>query len=231
MTFPSVAAVDYSEEAIDTTTHDVLLPGHAAGDLLILFASFDGGRTGTVLSGLPAGWTSVKKIGTATGVGGECFYKIVSGTESNFTYTTNNAERSTNRTWRVTGAHASSAPEAQTTATSGFGTAIGPGALTPSWGAEDTLWVAWAVIDGSRTISVFPTNYTDNQFDDPATGTTSGANVCLCSRNLNAATEDPGDYTISASTDWGVSTLAIRPSGAVVGTTLDPFGMSGFFGG
>lgn len=105
-------------------------------------------------------------------------------------------------------------PEIGTAAT-GASTLPNPPTLTPSWGAADTLWLVVAGASGAVTASAYPTNYTDGNDDATSSGT--AASIASARRALNAATEDPGTFTISASTNWVAQTLAVRPAaGAAV---------------
>jgi len=229
MAFPVVSSVNYSEETADTTTHDVLVPASiSAGELLMLFVAIDGI---TVTEPTMTGWTTVH-FENFTGITHAVWYKFASGSETNFTYTTSVAEKSANRTWRVTGAHASTAPAKSSGASAGNFTSFNAPTVTPSWGAEDNLFVPFLAASGALSVSTYPTNYSDNQFfDTTPAGDGTDAGVALCSRNLNAASENPDSFTLGVAVDGAVKTYAIRPSAAGGGATvLDPFGMSGFFG-
>src|SRR3990170_8004711 len=210
MAFPTVATVNYSEEISSVTTHDVLVPtGISAGDLLLLFLSIDGNPT---ISDMPAGWNNIMGATTAN-LRGEAWYKFAAGGESDFAYTSSVTERSANRTWRATGAHASSAPEFSAQE-SGFASSANFPTATPSWGAEDNLWVCFAALDGSISATGYPTNFTDNQFTDESGGGVDGAGVGICSQNLNAASLNPDSMTFSATSDFAIRTFVIRPAAA-----------------
>lgn len=229
MTFPVVATVGYSEEGVDTTTHDVTVPASiASGDLLLLLVGMDGN---TVTIPTVTGWTNlVWKNGSGT-VSEGVWYKFASGSETNFTYTSSASEQSVNRCLRFTGMHVSSPPEISGPANDTFTNIASGPSFSPSWGADDTMWMIVAVMDGTGGVSSYPANYTDNQFHDNSggvSGTCGG--LTTCSRNLNAATEDPGDITYATTENRVGYVIAIRPATATTVTT-DPFGMSGFFGG
>ena len=232
MTFPVVATANYSEETADTTTHDVLVPASiGAGDLLMLFTALDGD---TVAQPAVTGWTN---IFFANGTGGlglstAIWYKFASGSETNFTYTSDVSERSSNRTWRVTGAHASSPPEVAAGGPSGFVASFNFTTVTPSWGAADNLFVVFLSASSASSFSVntYPTNFTDNQFVDISGLTAADAGLVLATQNLNASSHNPDSMVMSASVSGLGKTLVIRPAEVGGATTLDPFGMSGFFG-
>lgn len=213
--FPVVAAVNYSEETVDTTTHDVLLPaGISAGDRLILFSVWDG-NTATQ-SGMPAGWTKIAGLAFAGGISCAVWEKInCTGFETNFTYTTSAAEQSANRTWRITGSHLTQPAETGVDI-AGTASSFNADDPVPSWGAADTLWAVFAAIDGSISVSSYPANYTSNQFTDNTGNTTAGVGLAVCSRNLNAIIDTPGNLVVSASTAYITYQFAIRPAAAAI---------------
>jgi len=94
----------------------------------------------------------------------------------------------------------------------GTSTTPNPPNLNPAiyeWADTDTLWIAlFLLTQGNRTVSAIPTNYTDLGY--AGAGTTSGVAIGAAYRQLNASSEDPGPWTISASTDWGAWTFGIR---------------------
>ncbi len=89
-----------------------------------------------------------------------------------------------------------------------------PGSLDPNaWAAENTLWIAAAAVDTSRTFSAWPTNYFPGSSNwDDVSGGAGGASLSVQYRRLNATSEDPGTFTISASDDWSCQTVAVRPT-------------------
>jgi hypothetical protein len=212
--FPVVAATNFAVKLVADTVHNVVLPaGISAGNRLMMFAVWDGSAT---LSGMPVGWTQVLDVHPGL-LSVAVWEKIsASGSETDFTFTTSVAEQSAIRTWRIAGSHATQPAEAGA-AVNGTGTSLNPNDPVPSWGAADTLWVVFAGIDGSLTVSSYPTNYTDNRFSGDTGNTTQGAGVVLCSRNLNALQDDAGAVVISASSTYIVHQIAIRPAAAAGG--------------
>jgi hypothetical protein len=143
------------------------------------------------------------------------FEKIADGTEGGTTATWI-ASLATTGIWqvmRVTDADASTASEV--TSTSGDASAANPPSLTPSWGADDTLWIVVAghAAGSSTAFTAAPTNYTGFQNNGASSG---GAAVSIASatRQLNASSEDPGAFTVSNNRFWAAATIGVRPSGA-----------------
>lgn len=218
MAFPVVSSAGYSEEAENATSHDVVLPaGIVSGDLLLLFVSLDGAPT---LSGFPAGWTQVIRT-SATAAVAEVWYKIADGSEVNFAYTSSGVETSVNRCLRITSWHGTTAPEA-TGATSTGNTTPNPPTLTPSWGSADTLWAAYYGMDGGAgatgEATAYPTSYANNQYTDVSgIGGAGTVAMAVATRELAAASDDPGTFTSNRSDAWAALTVAVRPAAAGAG--------------
>jgi hypothetical protein len=112
----------------------------------------------------------------------------------------------------ITGVDTTTAPEIATSAT-GNSTSPNSTAITPSWGSADTLFISLLGINtssGSPTVSAYPTNYTGNN-SNITEGSLSGVGVAWATRELAAATDDPGAWTLTAANAWSAQTVAIRP--------------------
>ena len=222
--FPQVASVGYSEELSNTSDHDVVMPsGLTSGDLLLFF---QGNDSSVAVDGttIPSGWTQLDAA-TLSACNGEIWYKTSDGGESNFTYNLvgGSSQTSTNRVFRITGWHGTTTPETTRVDNDTPTTDPDPGSLDPSgWGTEDTLWIAsWQADNGIGTTDGYPTNYSDNQFSGGAT-TGGGHRMSISTRELNAASEDPGAYSTSGSDDNVVFTVAVRPGAAAAAPPMLP---------
>jgi len=202
--FPFVRSAAGSNTTADATTHTVTLAtGAEVGDLLVVAVVFDGTPTVT----WPAGWTQLQS--NAATITRQIRYRWADGTEpASLTLTTSAAEEMQARAWAIGDPHPTAAPEV--VVTSATSTAPNSPSLTPSWGAKDTLWASYAFVDESVNTTAYPASYTDNQFSANSGGAT-GVTLAVATRNLNAATEDPGAFTISASKLWAAWTVAFRP--------------------
>lgn len=214
MAFATIAGVNTGAQTTNTTTHPINLPtGIVSGDLLLAFISLDGNPT---MSGWPTGWTSLASAPGASSLTRiEVRYKIAGASEpASFNLTSSASEQSVHRTIRISTGTYTGNPIVSTVAT---GTTANPDSpsLTLGSTADWTVWSVFANDDGRRTLSVYPTGYTDGQFYD----TSGGAGGCgLGSSRRNIATgaaQDPGAYTISASQAWGAVTLAVKGANAV----------------
>jgi hypothetical protein len=147
-------------------------------------------------------------------------YKVSDGAETG-TFTVVTADTSTNDSCMILlaipGGHNTTPPEAGTMAT---GTAPDVGALNPAgWDAEDTLWVAVGASGetsgtGSYTgIATAPTNYGDQADSGISADVVGGVEGSVAFRQLNAASEDAGPWTMDTSNARGAALLiAVRPA-------------------
>lgn len=191
------------------------------GDLLIaIVIIYDGNSTNAEFSSWGGGFTEfTDQAGTATmGIG--CAYKFSDGTETG-TFTVTSADTSNNDSCfillSIPNAHPSTPPEAGTMAT---GTSPNSGSLDPAgWGSEDTLWIAVGgsgedSLTGSFTgIGTAPTNYGNQANSGISADAIGGIEGSVAFRQLIAASEDPGTWSMDASNARGCSLLiAVRPA-------------------
>jgi len=206
--FPTVAAVNGGYDGTGTS-HTVNLPsGIASGDLLLVFFNSESNPTIT----FPDGWYNLFQASYSTNVTFGAWYRIADGTEgSTITVTTSTSQSTDHTSYRIT---SYSGTPTVGTAVTGIGTTPNPPSLTPSWGAKDILWFAAVGYWGSFNISAYPTNYTNGRKD--------GLNLCLgtARRELNAASEDPGTFTLTGSALWVANTVAIAPASVPPTTTF-----------
>lgn len=212
MAFPQV--VDSSEAPVNSATltwtvsYPTTVPIAAGDKLLLIVATRGGGVAPLTLSG----WTRVGGVINSTTIGITVYERVATGTESgSFNMTLTSAQIGIWRMVHMTGTNnasvaAISGGSAVTTATPD------PPSLTPAWGSADDLWFALAAsADGRTTLTTPPTNY-GNQFSDNTTGTTGGLGLSSARRELTAATEDPGTFTLSRSAATIAVTVSVRGS-------------------
>jgi len=114
---------------------------------------------------------------------------------------------------------AGTAPAAATTAP-GASTDPNPPNLDPAgWATEKTLWLAVAGNDGNVGITAGPSGYF--YFRNDRVEAATGAGIAIAWKESEAASEDPGVFTMN-SEQWGSGTIAIRP--AAGGTVYDETG-------
>lgn len=207
--YPDIASSVKTQSASSASTLVVTMPsGIVAGNLLVVILTL----AGTTASGWtgPAGWTSL-----AGAQGHSIFYRIATGSEtSTYTFTAPATAVLLASALRITGNHASAAPEIQVTSSSTGTTAADPPSLTPSWGSATTLWLT-VLSCGTAYVflgfSSYPANYTFQQ--TAVDGGFSGACHFFAGRKLTATSDNPGAFASSGSSGrYLVATIAIRPA-------------------
>ena len=85
--------------------------------------------------------------------------------------------------------------------------------LSPAWGSDETLWIAYLFKSSTSAVTGYPASYTDGT-NTTTSDATSGATAASARRELETATEDPGAFTAGGSS--ATFTVAIRPSAVAV---------------
>lgn len=226
MAFPVVEATNESVTSTAGTNHIVSLPASiAAGDLLIIL--LDKGSTAATVNA-HADWTELLDENSANGL--YIAYRWAVGGESNPTLVTTAATRSAEITYRISGAvnPASRAPEIAGTTGSGTSLTPNPPALTPTGGAKDYLFIAFAGMAGEEADddtwgNTPPTNYTPNPPRQKAcgiAGSNLGGLILSAERALDAASDDPGTFNVDVSAAWRSQTIAVHPYMPIPGLTM-----------
>lgn len=196
------------------TTHTASMPADVAtGDFLLWFATANNAGSGVTITA-PSGWSSLfnSTVGTSFQASA-IFYKISDGSEgADESFSTNNSVVAASIVWRITGAHASTAPERAAAWVTGTSTAPDSPSLDPAgWDNEEALWFATTVYKDPRTWAA-PTNYTENSEGEISQNS---AAMGSAYRVLSASSENPGAATLSGTGDlWGAITVAVRPAAA-----------------
>jgi hypothetical protein len=167
---------------------------------------------GTPSLAWPAGWNVLFPFTTeGKSHSIEIRYKIADGTEgATITIGQSGGGRSAHTTYRITG-HDPSTPPQAAAAVLGTDARPDPPRLTPAAGESNYLWLAVAGVDNESwpAMPVAPASYTNIVTNSTATG--GRARLTSARRVFEAASEDPGPFTISISDQWIVTTIAIRP--------------------
>jgi hypothetical protein len=217
MAFPSVAGtIAVTSDGTATTSRSVNVPaGTVSGETLMLLFRTTGSSGNT---GLPAGeWTTMVDVALTDKVG--IAWRKASGAEaSTMTVTTVGSTKFASLCFRVSGAADPTVtpPQISTVAT-GNSNIPDPSTCTPTGGAKDYLWIWFGSWQGEQTSPPTgnPTNYASNiaGADTGAAGSTAtNSRVAMATRQLNAASEDPGSWTISVADQWAAYTIAIHPA-------------------
>jgi hypothetical protein len=221
MTFPSIVQHTVSGNDPASTTHNCALSATAtAGNLLLVVFV----PRNYIFPDAPDGWRKlVWETEQAGGFESANYYvKISDGTEDGLTFTT----ASTLSAWFVVeianwSGHLPTAFQVIPRDIGGIvadrigstSSAPNPRNLNPSvygWADTDTLWLGIVDLNrGDRTISSISSGYTSLGYF-ASSGGSNGVGLSATYRELNAASEDPGAWSLNNSAGWGAITLAIR---------------------
>lgn len=207
--FPLVKDINLSTSLTNQTTHIIDLPANIdAGNLLIVCFSCDG-DSGEI--SWPAGWTEFFRELNGTDVTLALAYRQADGGEgATIAVTTVNAQMTAHCSYRISGAEdpVIQPPEASTHEI-GLTSNPNPPIRTPVGGPTDYLWLAVHGVDSLTSTSVYPTGYTNGI--TIAVNDLGGCGIAAAERELNAGSEDPGTFTVSAAEQWIATTVAIYP--------------------
>ena len=222
MTFPVIqqSTTGVVGTAAAASTSVITLPSTInSGDMLLAIFTANGGTGSTITwnSSAVGTWTQLASNTQSTGFRSEIWYRFADGTEDgkNVTIDLDTARTSAWIVYRVSGIspvtpNITSADFAQSSTST-----PNPPSLTPSWGQQDTLWLAVLSHGGlSGTITGVPANYSNN-VASYGSGTTR-VSIFSTDRSLNASTEDPGTYTRSSTGNSLALTIALRGVGVQV---------------
>ena len=215
MAFPSIAATATTNGSTAATNKVCNLPtGIVSGDRLVLILR----SAGADIHSTPVGWSALD-LNNGTDTSNDItsiFARDADGTEG-ATVTINGTAslKFAVISWRITGADV--VANIQFAAAIGTSASPDPPSLSPTGGAKDYLWLWVGGWEGEQTSppASNPANYTLNVVgaDSGAGGAVAtNCRVAGAARQLNAATEDPGVWTISVSDDWTATVVAIPPT-------------------
>jgi len=202
--FPRVVDSSTGTSTALSHTH-TLQTGIQAGDLLLFFGSAQLGSSVTFSVFAPDGWDNLW-----TYVGGGnlrqffCFGRVANGMEKDVLMIAGAGSP----VWqtmcvRIDRTHARSPVEYGTSAT-GNSVSPNPPSISPSWGATKKTLIAAVMAHIGTGAPTTPTDYTDQIHFASASGS-----ISVAFREVEAASEDPGVFTIS-SNQWAANTIAIR---------------------
>lgn len=217
--------VDSARQATNITTagtsHAINVGSPTAGTLLIVFVRFAGAPGAVTFTG----YTQLASDSSdASDDTTSVYYRQADGTEgATDTLTTGNSVKLAAIGWEITGA-ADPGVQAPQISTVAVGTTTAdtanPTAVTPTGGSKDYLFLAIAGQDGEvGAYTAAPTNYVNLQAANSGTGGVASSNCYMggASRQLTAASDDPGVFTHgAATTGWTAWTVAIYPQEALM---------------
>jgi len=212
MAFPSLAAVAVTSRGTPETSSPVSLPaGVSSGELLL--AMVETIFTSDIV--WPAGWTELLQ----EDVGGGRFsiaYRRADGNEGPTVTVTHASALLAGLAYRITNAQDPAVQPPEISAgVAGSDANPNPDSFSPTGGAKDYLWLAleWH-LGPNEDVSAYPLNYPLLPTQASA-APLAGGRVSAAGRQLAAAAENPGAFTLTQTADWRAHTIAIHPSGAL----------------
>lgn len=192
----------------------------SSGDALLAIVRNNAGSAGTGFT-FPAGWTEIYEGDSADGSDDlhTIAWREADGTEGatiNVSFDGGGSVKYAGLILRITGAVTltNKAPDINTSVT-GTTATPDPGNNAPTCGSKDYLWVWMGGWEGEQTSPPTgnPTSYTGAQGANSGTASTVPTNmrVAISTRQLTAASEDPGSWTISAADNWTAHVVAVAP--------------------
>lgn len=215
---PTITDDQTSTDGAADSTQTITLPSPiAADDLLLCVIATDGTGSATATHSWPGSWnelvdradaanTMSYSVGWLKAVGNE------DGTTINVTTSTN--EGSVTRCYAIDGANADSAPDISA-GWEGSSPNPNPDAVTPVGGSDDYLYFAFAGQWGTRTVSAYPSGYSNTGYSDSnAGGAEENVLAWATKATTSSTTDNPGTFTFSAWTDSMAWTIAVAPESA-----------------
>lgn len=226
MASPAVATKTGGNNDTLQSTHTLNLPASiAAGDTLLMFFGHKDAAGAT--PGFPGGWTVLGEIEQAAG-SLACLvpaWRLADGTEgATISVTTTNTTRQAHCCLRITGAAdpTVTAPTTQAGVAATNTNTPDPPNCNPAV-SKDYLFVAAFCSSAGRITSADPTNYThSSQTNGSNSGTVTHAGVGVATRQLTAASDNPGTFTTTGGTteETVAQTIAIHPAAAAAAASL-----------
>lgn len=235
MAFPTVPTVaggqilftNQADASGTRTFPDLSSLTKSSGDLLLalIFCYQSAGSSGAVFSSWGGSFTEFADLMTTSGstMAFGAAYKWSTGSETG-TFNVTQASPTGHASMcllAIPGAHASTPPEAGAIA-NGTSAANDPGALSPSWGAEDALWIAvdgngmtsgtgsWTAC-GAGTLANYSGQADSNTTDSSTIGQTE---IVVSFRQVNTSSENRGAISTHDTSNARNSGLiiAVRPA-------------------
>lgn len=211
MAFPSLTITEFTESAVGTT-RNITNPATVSGQLLIYaIASLEPSVGGPVVT-MPAGYiqlaTVTQNFGRFT-----LFYRVATGSESGASVAVGTAASA----WvavqilQFNDWDGTNLPEISASA-GALSSFPGTESLTPSWGADDTLWISIINhVDDVAAVSIPIPDYTAVVQTDSGLGTTNNVvGVITQTRELNATSEDPANFSLDQPEAWCGWTIGVQ---------------------
>ena len=216
MAFPQVASITETSFSSAATSHAANYPATVnAGELLLIFASFNGAVTVSA-----TGYTEMWDAQASSFVTGAAYKKAAAGSEGGGTIdvVTSVAATGAVKIYRITNfVDRPDASDADAAAVGTFnsGTQQASTTVTAGWGTEDNLFITVAATgDDDAAVSTYPTNYGNGVNTLSEGGVDTSAAVGSARRELAASSDNAGDFTLDSTEAWVLCAVVVRPGGS-----------------
>lgn len=191
---PEQRSLGEYRSAGDDTNHSITLPPDAkAGDRVQAFLGWDGSATVTSFTG----WTLVSTVTVSTTtVSGGTYERVLAADASAATDPVEIILSAAESLSCLTVAERNAAAAEGATPSTGSSTSADPPSHTPSGGSIARRWYAFIVVDGGGPIQGAPANYDGYGVMPARLDGSTAVSLALLWRELTAASEDPGGFTI-----------------------------------
>ncbi len=220
--FPVVESITPTSFPVAGQTHNVLMPPVVnAGELLLNFmTSHYTSATSTTQGTMntPLGWTQVAQFETSVSsdfvTGVACFAREADGAEDGSSVNFSTSGSSPNATaaaqcYRVTGWTGVLSDIEAGGAAASASSSPNPLNFSPSWGSARALWIPVAGhVQSDASVSSYPSNYV-NGINTVAGAASSSAAIATARRELEAASENVGAFSLSTAQIWVSFAVAI----------------------
>jgi len=198
------------------TRHHAQLPDDIEdGDLIIAHFGTDGAVTINWDNTTVGTWTTLDETNNGTANDMTVRAILADGTESGkwLYISTDSSEMAWCRFYVIKnhGVSTIATDIAVGTAATGSSTTPDPPNVSHSFGTGDeTLYMAFIGVNSNKTISGYPSGYSDNQNSDVGIST-SHTTIASCSKAAASSSDNPGTFTLSGTDTWVALTIAIKP--------------------
>ena len=239
MAFPQTSAPTETSFATSGTSHPASMPAVVnPGEKLVVFISlhyiaFNSPATITKPDGWRVAWNARHTVASNVIEVG-CYERDADGTEGGTTvdFVTSGTDPNSNgaaQCYSITGARTGAAAIEVGVENNGASANPDPPSVSPSWGVEDTLWFALTgAADDDATATSYPANYTNGVSTISGAPANQKSSICVARRELAAASDNPGTFTLSEAELWIAQTVAIRPAAPATGNPWYHYRQQGF---
>lgn len=196
-----------------TTSHSVTMPsGISAGDLiLVVFSNNSTGTTQSIDTGVSGvNWSTLATVADTSNIRTVVYAKIAAGGDA-LTITTSASAWTSRTAYRISGCDSVAKVYTQTQAIQ-VNAAPDPSSFAPSFGSAAYLWIAcaqWLGAASPISLSGYPSTYVGTQTSS-APDATNKCGSGSAETTTTAASENPGAFTLSASTNNRCQVIAVR---------------------